>query len=273
MTDYKEQGGKGCFIINHSANFRSEAIKARELVESGAIGEVQHISAFFASPLFDLFDNPENTGWTQPSGDMRGNGFGWGQQAHLLGWIFHVCPDLTPAQVYCQMVHSKNSGADIAHSATVTCSSSRNGQSDDNNNVVMSISGTAMLPGGAHKEEPTGKLVRIMMFGSKGAIIYSGDDRDPSSGQLELRLHETNGDIETPAGDEFHFENIEKEGVGPESLQNFIQACKGEDFYQGADSLLGLRTIQVLDAMYRSNDTKQPEEVKAQKLDEATVGR
>jgi predicted dehydrogenase len=190
----------------------------RELVESG---DIHHISAFFATPLFDLFDDPENKGWTQPSEGMRGNGFCWGQQAHLLGWIFHVCPALTPAQVYCQMTHSKNSGADIAHSATVTCS--KDGDSDSND-VVMSISGTAMLPGGAHKEEPTGKLVRIMLFGSKGAIIYAGDDRDPSSGQLELRLHENNGDVQTPAGNEFHFENIEKEGLGSESLQNFIKA-------------------------------------------------
>ena len=47
------------------------------------------------SPLLSLFDDPRNTGWVKPSGTMTqsdgsGNGFGWGQLSHLLGWVLYV---------------------------------------------------------------------------------------------------------------------------------------------------------------------------------------
>ena len=37
------------------------------------------VSAFFASPLSWIFDDPANTGWNEPddSGEMLGNGFAW----------------------------------------------------------------------------------------------------------------------------------------------------------------------------------------------------
>lgn len=37
------------------------------------------VSAFFASPLSWIFDDPANTGWNEPDGseEMLGNGFAW----------------------------------------------------------------------------------------------------------------------------------------------------------------------------------------------------
>ncbi|KAL7533007.1 hypothetical protein ACHAWF_004312 [Thalassiosira exigua] len=55
-------GGMGCFLINHSANYRPQARAARSLVRSGKIGTVRHVSAFFASPLSWIFDDPSNAG-------------------------------------------------------------------------------------------------------------------------------------------------------------------------------------------------------------------
>ena len=42
-----------------------------------------------------LFDDPANDGWVKATGSMRqpdgsGNGFGYGQLSHLLGWVLHV---------------------------------------------------------------------------------------------------------------------------------------------------------------------------------------
>ena len=78
------------FIVNNSANWRPNAIKAFDLVAGGAIGEVEHVTCFFASPLMSIFDDPTLTGWNEPSGNMVGNGFGWGQQSHLLAWVYKV---------------------------------------------------------------------------------------------------------------------------------------------------------------------------------------
>ena len=175
------------------------------------------------------------------------------------------------------MNHSKPTQADVAHSATILCNNNNNYQDkhkekhkhkdDDNHStdygptdVVMSISGTTLLPGNAHSDPPVAKQISIQIFGDKGALLYSGNDRDGNSGRLELR--EESGAI-VVLQDRFDFENLDDNGTGPESLHSFLDACLGQkDIYVGADALLGLRTVQTIDAMYRSNQTKQMVDVK-----------
>jgi len=289
VTTYKQElKGKGSFMINHSANYRNQTQKAKDIVSSGQIGHVRHITAFFASPLSWIFEDPNNNGWNEAFGNMLGNGFCWGQSSHLLAWIYHVCPStLEPIKVFCAMNHSNITGADVSHGATIICKDNQrtdNNQNDDNDDVIMSMSGTSLLPGNAHSDPPIGKRIRIKIFGSKGAIIYTGDDRDDTSGRLELRLADNDGQVEHPCGDNvgFDFENLDQDGEGPESLQNFLDACltynssprdkkgtyattyekeDGDSYYVGADSLVGLKTVQTLDAMYRSDVSRQAEDV------------
>ena len=83
----------------------------------------------------------------------------------------------------------------------------------------------------------------------------------PDSGHIELRRVGTRGKAETPAGDGFYFENTEKGGDGPESIQAFINACLGEAYYDGTVSLLGSKSVQVIDAMYRSSKSSKQEDV------------
>ena len=40
--------------------------------------------------------------------------------------------------------------------------------------------------------------------------------------------------------------------IGPESLLNFIAACRGLPFQNGADQHVGMEAVRVLDALYRS---------------------
>ena len=253
VQEYKEKGGKGCFLVNHSANYREKAKTARDIVESGQLGRIQHISAFFASPLMEIFDDPDMKGWNEPSGSMVGNGFCWGQIAHMLGYIFHLCPDLKPQKVFCQMSHDEKTGADIAHAATITCTDC------NKQNVILSLSGTALVPGG--ETEGVGKQARVQIYGQDGALLYAGNDSEPDSGHMELRRVSTGGKVEKPAGEGFYFENTEKGGDGPESLQAFIDACNGKEYYDGAGSLLGLKTVQVISAMYRSSKSDKQEKI------------
>ena len=106
-----------------------------------------------------------------------------------------------------------------------------------------------------------GKQVRVQIYGHKGALLYSGDDNRYDSGRLELRRRENGGKVELPDGEGFYFENTKQEGDGPESLQNFIAACNRQEYYDGAGSLLGLKTVQVIDAMYKSAQSGQAEAV------------
>lgn len=214
---------------------------ARRLVTSGNIGDIKHVTAFMGSPLIWIFDDTKNKAWNEPSGTMIGNGFAWGQSSHILAWIFHVT-GLDPSKVFCAMNHSDKTGADVSHSATIICECGSN----------MSLSGTTLIPGNAHSDPPVGKLIRIKIFGSKGAIVYSGDDRDLNSGRLEFR--KLDGSIEEMLpGKGFLFENTDDQGYGPESLQSFLNACIGKNFVEAANSACGLKTVKTIDAMYRSS--------------------
>ncbi|KAL3768517.1 hypothetical protein ACHAW5_006713 [Stephanodiscus triporus] len=263
-------GGVGCFLVNHSANYRPQARAARSIVESGGIGTIRHVTAFLASPLSWIFDDPSNTGWNEPdrrSSGMIGNGFAWGQSSHVLAWVYHaVGPGrLVPSRVHCVMTHSDATGADVSHAATVTCECG----------AAISLSGTSLLPGNAHSDPPVPKEVVIHIFGTRGALSYCGNDRDPSSGRLEWSSrHDDDCEDEKENGScgavevqcsqlGFQFEELDQDGIGPSSMQYFIDACLGhDDYHVGADCLVGLRCVQTIDAMYRSNASGNCENVK-----------
>jgi predicted dehydrogenase len=241
-TDHEARGK--CFLINNTANWRAQTIAAHDMLAGGGVGRVQHVSCAMHSPLIWLFDDPANGGWVQTTGRMQGNGFGWGQLSHLLAWIFKVT-SLTPIEVYALMQHSAASGADMTDAAVIKCEG----------NASIALSGAATVPGDAHGAEPVGKWVEIKVFGTEGVLAYSGDDQQLSSGRLSLRRRD--GANQTVEG--FLFENYEPNGEGPESVDAFIRACLGDDYFVGADAQVGLQTVRALDAMYRSARSGRPE--------------
>jgi predicted dehydrogenase len=284
------------FAINHTANYQLQCRTAQQIISSQKLGEIRHIQASFSSPLSWIFEDPANVGWntvmttnsnkndddddTHPE-PMLGNGFAWGQSSHVLAWIFHVCQSihLRPVTVSAVMTMSDTTGADVAHAASITCAT------HTRNDVVVALSGTSLLPGNEHAETPIGKLVRIEIYGSRGAILYAGNSQNPASGRLEFRKA-PEGTIEYPLPENVGFDFEEFEGSGdssstddsndpsslgglpPKSVQCFIDACRNlppplqqqqsEDVYVGADTLTGLRTVQTLEAMYRSHVQKMP---------------
>jgi len=134
---------------------------------------------------------------------------------------------------------SAASGADLTDAALIRCAGG----------CSVSLSGSCSWPGNEHGEEATGKHFDIKMFGAKGVLMYGGDDKKPGSGRLELRKHDGSP---SHVSEGFLMENTAQEGDGPESLQNFIAACRGLKFRNGADQEVGLQAVRVLDALYRS---------------------
>jgi thiamine monophosphate kinase len=49
-------GGVGCFLINHSANYRMQARAARSLIQTGKLGEIQHGKSLRCIMLFNRFN-------------------------------------------------------------------------------------------------------------------------------------------------------------------------------------------------------------------------
>ena len=130
-------------------------------------------------------------------------------------------------------------------------------QTEDGAN--LSLSGTALLPGYEHSDPPVGKQLSISIYGDSGCLVYSGDDQNSESGRLEFRTPEVTQHLHPELG--FQFENTELDGIGPESVLNFVNACLGNEYFNGADSSVGLRTVQIVEAMYRSNASGKPVEV------------
>jgi len=237
------------FIVNNSANFRPSAIRAHRLVTAGEVGKIEYVNCYMMRER-EFFEDPKNTAWVKPSGTMLGNGFAWGQLSHTLAWVFMVT-GLAPESVFCNMVFSKLTGADLFSSASIRCACG----------ACISMQGAAGLPGSnaVGTSANKGKLIENKIFGTEGCLFYSGDDADPNSGGLVLSRHD--GTTQTHRG--FHFENTSQEGVGPESLQAFIDACLGKTFFNAADAQVGLKVVQTLDSMYRSALSGQVEKVTA----------
>jgi predicted dehydrogenase len=247
------------FMVNNTANYRKQYFEARKIINSGEIGEINHILCVMYSPLMFLFDDAKNASWVKPSGSMvqsdgSGNGFGWGQSSHVLAWVLGV-GKLDVTEVTAMTHRSENSGADLMDAALIRC---KNAQG---NNSSISFSAGCGWPGNSYGENPRGKHFDIKIFASKGVLIYGGDDNNPKSGQLEVRYHDEKKDSYIAEGG-FLMENGEVEGNGPESLKQFISACRGLPFENGADQNVGLQAVRVLDAMYRSAASGKSERTK-----------
>eukprot|EP00435_Cladocopium_sp_Y103_P062413 s1194_g24.t1 len=226
------------FMVNHSANFTKQALKAQEYVRDGRIGEIEHVTCYMIRER-EFFEDPSNRLWVSSSEASIGNGFAWGQTCHTLAWVYMVT-GLRPKTVFCKMVCSAQTGADIFTSAIIDCT----------NGASITCQGLAGLPGGnsVGSTLKKGKLIENKIFGSKGCLFYSGDDAEPSSGHLEVLCHD--GFNESVPG--FHFENTTKEGLGPESLRSFLDACRGELVVNAADAEIGLLVVETIEAMYKS---------------------
>ncbi len=99
---------------------------------------------------------------------LPGNGYAYGQIAHLIAWIYAVLGAgkktgeeiATPMKVYCNMSHAPKTGADISFAAVITCP----------NGMTFSLSGTALLPGSQYADPTIGKHIRIELYGEAGTL-------------------------------------------------------------------------------------------------------
>ena len=239
------------------------------------------------TPWKNTTSSNEENETTDDRSPLPGNGYAYGQVAHLIAWIYAVLGAgeksdaeeiAVPTKVYCNMSHAPKTGADISFAAVITCC-------DD---VTFALSGTALLPGSQYADPPIGKHINIELFGEVGSLMYGGDDKIPGSGRLELRRSEIgkkcqpeypcsdqdwSGLLREGTGmefnmseikDKFYFEDGDQEGIGPGSLKAFLDACRNS--CKGTktpinDSFVGLRTVQIIDAMYRSSISGNAEEI------------
>ena len=229
-------------IIPYGYNFTHYMDKARKYILDGTIGLVKHINASMSSGTLDLFGGrglieakdhtfqPMNSTWSDPN---KAGGYGWGQTSHLIGAIFKLV-NATPKKLFCLHTESPT-GVDYTNAVSLFFEEQ----------ITASISGCAYLP--KNKEEH----IELKIHGTKGALFL---DIEPYRERLTIKI---DGD------------NIEHDMKGEGALtystnpaiDALISACKGNIIDHGSDETNGYKSIQVLDAMYRSMRSQKVEDI------------
>jgi predicted dehydrogenase len=234
-------------LVPFGWNFKPFFAAARDLVRTGRIGRIQHVSAQMASPLGDLMSGSDLAGtekemfrpdpetWANPST----GGYGWGQLVHLLGGLFYLT-DLTPKDVFA-FVGRSQLGADLYNAVAMRFS----------NDATGALSGSATVPTGIPFQ------VDIRLFGDQGMLLL-----DVERERLSLRRadggHE---DVPLAAGDGAY--------ACVEPVNRFVDLCLGKAVENCGDVTIGLRSVEVVDAMLRSAKSGRIERTFAQGAQES----
>ncbi|MDQ0474475.1 Gfo/Idh/MocA family protein [Labrys wisconsinensis] len=226
-------------VVPYGWNFKAFAARARALAPR--VGRIEHVVLQMASALDDLmagrpmqetegamFRPPPST-WADPK---RAGGYGWGQLVHALGLLFRIA-DLEPAKVFACTGQSP-AGVDYYDAAVVRFA----------NGATGSLSGAATVP------KQCGFQIDMRIFGSEGMLLLDIE-------RERLELHRRDGESVTgqiAAGDGAY------ECVAP--VKALVDICRGLPVDNPAPGIVGLRAVEVLDALYRSAASGTMEEVR-----------
>jgi len=258
LLDLSRSRPQQALVLNNTANWQPGTRAAVDIVSSGKLGELKHVSCVFAAPLGWLFEGKQHANWTKVEGSMCGNGFGWGQFSHTFAWVYRVT-SLTPSSVYCVSSTSSETGADLYDAVVVTCT----------NGCTISASGVGTCP------DIGSKVVAHWLFGTEGMLTYSGlvgsDNVEHEAGgaqSVPIGLAHSRPHLEYWLNDSAHtvgppveFEHLDQGGTGPGSMDAWVDACHGKEYFVGAGALEGLKAVATIDAMYRSALSGKPEAV------------
>ena len=229
-------------IIPYGYNFTHFMDKAREFIANDIIGSVKHIDASMSSGTLDLFGGqglveaqdhtfqPLASTWSDPN---KAGGYAWGQTSHLIGAIFKLV-DATPQKLFCFHTESPTK-VDYTNAVSLFFKEQ----------ITASISGCAYLP--KNKEEH----IELKIHGTKGVLFL---DIEPNRERLTVKI---DGD------------NIEHDMKGEGALtystnpaiDALVSACSGNILDHRSDETNGYKSVQVLDAMYRSMKSQKVEDI------------
>jgi predicted dehydrogenase len=227
-------------VIPYGSNFSELADAATEYVRQGLLGEIQHGVLHMASATASLFRGervawasgslvePSPSTWADP---QKAGGFGWGQLSHALGLLFLLVD--SPAESVFSYTVKAASGVDLSDAASIRLRSG----------VTVAVSGSSALAPHAKAQ------LDLRLFGT--------------AGHLSLDFERERVEVHTHAGKTLRIEPAKDAGVYTckKPVGFFVDACMGRAGRNPASGIIGLRSIEVLDAMYRSAESGRPEAV------------
>lgn len=230
-------------LIPYGWHYRAPSLKARELLDGGAIGKLEFAACHMATDLKNLFAGksfdfeegvyapPELSTWADPR--ISRGGYGQGQLSHAVGLLMWLT-GLRAKSVFATMTRP-GARVDMYDALSVTFSSGAAG----------SISGAATLPSGT----PGTFQLDIRLFGSGGALV--------------LDLARDHLSIDTHSGRHRTFQFKAGAGAylcdGPPN--QFVDLIAGRTSRNDAPGTVGLRAVEILDAAYRSDRSGRRERV------------
>lgn len=234
-------------ILAYGWNYRPMVIQAHRLMhDDGGIGEIEHVALHMDSVTRELLSEtgaypdaapeyiPQADTWSRP--ETSGGGYGQAQLTHLLGVALWLT-DLRGQDVFALM--SAPLGAKVElHDAVVIRYT---------NGAIGTMSGASSHLGGANNRH----AVEVRVVGSRG--MFHLDLRE----NLLWRYRGQGDDQRVPLAADAGLYDCQ----GP--IDALVDAGMGRPFANNSPAELGARTVEILEAAYRSATSGALERVSA----------
>lgn len=234
-------------LVPYGWHYKPFVREAKRQMEAGAVGEVQYVLCHMASPIRrmlrgepapdmeggqagDVLFSPDPATWADP--EVAGGGYGHAQVSHSSGMLFWLT-GLRAREVYARM-SAPGSRVDLYDALSVAFEGG----------PIGTISGAGTIPEGNPFQ------VDLRIFGSEGMLLL-----DVERERLELRRHDGKDVALFPPRGEGDYACD-----GPP--HNFIDLVLGRTTENHAPGWAALRSVELLDAAYRSTLSGRPERVR-----------
>ena len=212
--------------------------EAKRRMDAGVVGEIEYVICHMASPIRellrgegfswgDMFFEPDAATWADP--EVAGGGYGHSQISHSAGMLFWLT-GLVPRRVSAVM---SGPGAKVELYDAITV--------EFEGGAIGTVSGSATVPAGM------GFQVDIRIFGSKAMLLL-----DLDRARMDVHGHDGSHDVMdlNPDAGEYTCE-------GPPN--NFVDLILGKTETNWAPGSAAMRSVEVLDAAYRSAKSGEAE--------------
>jgi predicted dehydrogenase len=233
-------------ILSYGWNYRPMVIQAhRMLHEEGGVGEIEHVALHMDSVTRELLSEtgdypgaapeyiPQPDTWSRPA--TSGGGYGQAQLTHLLGvslWL----TDLRGQDVFAFMSAPLDAKVELHDAVAIRYTSG----------AIGTMSGASSHLGGANNRH----AVEVRVVGSNG--MFHLDLRE----NLLWRYRSPDDDVRVPLDADAGLYDC----TGP--IEALVAAGAGRPFDNNSPAELGARTVEILDAAYRSAASGAAEHVK-----------
>jgi predicted dehydrogenase len=228
-----------CLLVSYGWHYKGFVQEAKQRVDDGALGQVEFVMCHMASPIRRLLSGkglrmdrnagyatetlfqPEAATWSDPN--IAGGGYGHAQISHSSGLLFWLT-GLEPQQVFA-MMSGPDSAVELFDAITVRF---RGG-------AIGTFSGAGNVP-----EKDARYQVDLRIFGKDGMLLV-----DCERSRCEIRRHDGDHFV-MPLGPDAGAYSCE----GPPN--NFVDLILGKSQTVYAPGTAGMRSVELLDAAYRS---------------------